>query len=220
MKQELDNFIIESDINLDYFNEIIDYILENEKRILDFFSLKELPEKCNIIIMSYNSFKDYITKNYGKIYDYIRGMTDGRTKTIRVLNIEDQRRYTIHKHSTVHSTAKMIMHEIVHICNAYVNDDYEQTVWFREGLATNLSGQNYDLVSLDDCDFELLKNDFIGFGKGNYEFSYTIVYYILNNYEKDEIEKLVLDSRYLKANSKRIFDDAKEFVSSVHKHIK
>lgn len=212
MKKELDNFIIESDMNLDYFNEIIDYILENEKDILNFFSLKELPEKCNIIILSYKKFKDYIIKNYGKIYDYIRGTTDGRTKTIRILNIEDQRRHTIHKNSTVHNTAKMIIHEIVHICNDYVNDDYEQTIWFREGLATNLSNQNYDLVKLDNCDFELLKNDFIGFGKGNYSYSYTIVYYIINNYEKDEIQRLILNSRYLKDNSNRIFEEAKRFI--------
>lgn len=212
MRKELDNFIIESDMKLDYFNEIADYILKNEEKILNFFNLKKLPEKCKIKIMNYNQFKDYIIKNYGKVYNYMRGTMDGKTKTIRILNIEDQRKFTIHKHSTINSTAKMIMHEIVHLCNDYVNDDYEQTIWFREGLATNLSDQKYDLVSLNNCDFELLKNDFIGFGKGNYSYSYTIVYYLLNNYAKEEIEKLVSNSNYLKESSNRIFDEAKRFV--------
>ena len=37
MKKELENFIIESDIQLDYFEEVVEHIAENEKRILDFF---------------------------------------------------------------------------------------------------------------------------------------------------------------------------------------
>ena len=35
MKVELDNFIIESDIELDYFDDIVRHIVENEKRIFD-----------------------------------------------------------------------------------------------------------------------------------------------------------------------------------------
>lgn len=31
MKQELENFIIESDIRLNYFNDIINCIIDNEK---------------------------------------------------------------------------------------------------------------------------------------------------------------------------------------------
>ena len=52
MKQELENFIIESDIRLNYFNDIINCIINNEKRILDFFKLEKLPKKVNILIFS------------------------------------------------------------------------------------------------------------------------------------------------------------------------
>jgi hypothetical protein len=31
MKKELENFIIESDIQLDYFEEVVEHIAENEK---------------------------------------------------------------------------------------------------------------------------------------------------------------------------------------------
>ena len=37
MKKELENFIIESDIQLDYFEEVVKHIIENERRILNFF---------------------------------------------------------------------------------------------------------------------------------------------------------------------------------------
>ena len=37
MKKELENFIIESDIQLYYFEEVVKHIVENERRILKFF---------------------------------------------------------------------------------------------------------------------------------------------------------------------------------------
>ena len=35
MKKELENFIIESDIQLDYFEEVVKHIVENKRRILN-----------------------------------------------------------------------------------------------------------------------------------------------------------------------------------------
>lgn len=35
VKKELENFIIESDSQLDYFEEVVKHIAENEKRILN-----------------------------------------------------------------------------------------------------------------------------------------------------------------------------------------
>lgn len=50
MIKELDNFIIESDIKLDYFDEVVNHIIENEKRILDFFKLDKLPNKAPFLV--------------------------------------------------------------------------------------------------------------------------------------------------------------------------
>lgn len=210
-KKELDNFIIESFVDIDYYDELIDYIIANEKNIFDFFGLNNLQEKCTIKIMEYESFREYLKKCYGRVYDYIRGTTDGRTKTIRILSVDDQRKYTTHKNSTIEETFKMLLHEIVHICHDAINDDYNQTIWFREGIATNLSGQKYNVVDLTNCDFEVLKNDFLNFGSGNYNAAYTIVNYILKNYEREKLLKLVRDSEYLRKESNKIFEEAKSF---------
>lgn len=210
-KRELDNFIIESFVDIDYYDEMVDYIVVNGKRIFDFFGLHNLQEKCTIKIMDYESFREYLIKCYGKVYGYIRGTTDGKTKTIRILNLEDQRKYTTHKNATMEETLKMLLHEIVHICHATINDDYNQTIWFREGIATNLSGQKYDVIDLTDCDFEVLKNDFLNFGSGNYDAAYTIVNYMLNNYNREELLKLIRDSDYLRRKSNEIFEEAKIF---------
>ena len=56
MHKELDNVIVESNISIDYFDEIINYIKSNEKEILNFFGLSDLKEKYQVKILDYKSF--------------------------------------------------------------------------------------------------------------------------------------------------------------------
>lgn len=210
MKKILNNFTIESATTISYFDDIVNFVLKNEKDILDFFKLEKLPQKFNIIIMNYDDFKDVQIKAYGKVIDYVRGITNGSTNTIMILTIEDQLKYTTHKNATLDDTLKMILHEVVHACNSVVAKFYYQTAWLQEGLATNLANQNYSLMDLSECDFELLKNDFMNYGKYNYAFAYTIVNFILNNYDKEIVYKLITDSNYLRDNDNRLFEEAKQ----------
>ena len=210
MKKILNNFTIESATTISYFDDIVNFVLKNEKDILDFFKLEKLPQKFNIIIMNYDDFKDVQIKAYGKVIDYVRGITNGSTNTIMILTIEDQLKYTTDKNATLDDTLKMILHEVVHACNSVVSKFYYQTAWLQEGLATNLANQNYSLMDLSECDFELLKNDFMNYGKYNYAFAYTIVNFILNNYDKEIVYKLITDSNYLRDNDNRLFEEAKQ----------
>ena len=206
--KELDNFIIESDLELNYFDEIVHYIKDNEKRILDFFELDKLPKKITILILSYEPFKEFILSKFGSIKEYTRGDTDVNTNTIRLLNIEDQIKYTTHKDANIDQMKKTALHEVVHICHLQYHNDYNKTLWFIEGLATNLSNQDYELVNLNECDFENLKNNFYTY-KDSYKYAYTIVNYILNNYSKEEITKLYKDPNYVRQSGDVIFNEAK-----------
>ena len=208
MTKELDNFIIESDLELNYFDEIVHYIKDNEKRILDFFELDKLPKKITILILSYEPFKEFILSKFGSIKEYTRGDTDVNTNTIRLLNIEDQIKYTTHKDANIDQMKKTALHEVVHICHLQYHNDYNKTLWFIEGLATNLSNQDYELVNLNECDFENLKNNFYTY-KDSYKYAYTIVNYILNNYSKEEITKLYKDPNYVRQSGDVIFNEAK-----------
>ena len=210
MKQELDNLIIESDLELDYFFEVVNYIKENEKGILDFFDLDRLPNKVTILILSYEPFKNFIISKYGEILDYVSGDSDSKTNTIRILNVEDQIKYTRHKNTDIDKIKKTAIHEIVHQCHHLYHNDYRQTTWFAEGLAKNLAKQETKSVVLSDCDFNQLKNDFRHYD-GNYAYASIIVNYILNNYSKEEIKKLYSDPDYLRNNADRLFNEAKEF---------
>lgn len=211
MKQELENFIIESDIRLNYFNDIINCIIDNEKRILDFFKLEKLPKKVNVLILSYEPFKNFIISKYGEILSYVSGDSDSLTNTIRILNISDQIKYTTHTDANIDKIKGTILHEIVHQCHHVYHNDYNQITWFAEGLATNISNQKYELQKLDECDFLKLKKDFRHY-KDGYKFSYTIVNYILKNYTNKEITKLYSNPNYLRGKSDNIFEEAKSWI--------
>lgn len=219
MIKELDNFIIKSDTQIDYFNDLVNYIIENEKRILSFFRLERLPNKVEIRILSYKPFKEFIISQYGEILDYVAGYADYKTNIIRQLNIEDQIKYTTHKKANIYSTSKMIIHEIVHKCHQVYNTDCRETTWFSEGLATNLAFQDRELKNLDECDFNTLKSDFRHY-KGNYDFAYTLVKYILNNYSEEEIYMLYTNANYVREKSELIFNEAKDWVNNQINNIK
>jgi len=211
MKIELDNFIIESDIELDYFNDVVNHIIENEKRIFNFFKLEKLPNKVKIYIISYKPFKDFVISKYGEIMDYVSGDSDSKTNTIRILNIADQIKYTTHKDANVDKIKGTALHEIVHQCHHVYHNDYRQTTWFSEGLATNISNQDYTIKNLEECDFDKLRSDFRHY-KGAYSFSYTLVNYILNNYSEEEISNLYTNPDYLRSRADIIFDEAKAWI--------
>lgn len=211
MKRELENFIIESDIQLNYFDNIVDYIAKNERRILDFFKLEKLPNKVKILILSYEPFKEFIISKYGEILSYICGDSNSSTHTIRILNVDDQIKYTTHQDADVEKLQDTALHEIVHQCHhIYIIDytGYKQTTWFSEGLATNLSNQKYEIQDLNQCNFDELKTDFRHY-KGSYRYAYTIVNYVLNNYSDEEIERLYKNPAYVRESANKIFEEAK-----------
>ena len=211
MKKELENFIIESDVQLNYFDDVVNYVIENERRILDFFKLEKLPNKVKILILSYEPFKEFIISKYGEILSYICGDSNSSTHTIRILNVDDQIKYTTHKDANVERIKDTVLHEIVHQCHHVYHTDYtgyKQTTWFSEGLATNISNQKYEIQDLIQCDFDKLKNDFRHY-KGSYKYAYTIVNYVLNNYSGEEIEKLYKNPDYVRVNANKIFEEAK-----------
>ena len=110
---------------------------------------------------------------------------------------------------------KMIMHEFVHACNDEVKKWVRKTIWFHEGLATNLAHQDYEITDLETCDFEKLEWNFNGYGSGSYSYAYTIVNYLLSNYSHEEVMYFVKEPDYLIENSKTIFNQAKEWAKKM-----
>ena len=164
------------------------------------------------MILSYEPFKEFVVSKYGEIQDYVSGDSDSKTSTIRILNIADQIKYTTHKNASDERIKGTALHEIVHQCHHVFHNDYRGITWFAEGLATNISNQDYELKNLNECDFDKLRSDFRHY-KGSYSFSYTLVNYILNNYTEEEIIRLYKEPDYLRKRAEMIFQEAKDWVN-------
>ena len=213
MIRELENFTIRSEEELDYFDETVDYIAENEKRILKFFKLDKLPQKVDIQIVNYEQLKEYYASHNWKFHNFIRGVSNLHDKEIRMLTLEDQRKYTTHKDADIDQFKTTTLHEFVHECHGFVcSDDSKEINWFREGLATNLSNQKWKIVDLSKCDFEKVKNDLYNYKPG-YSYAHTLVNYVISNYSEEEIFKLSSDGNYLKEKADSMFKEAREWVS-------
>ena len=217
MEKRFDNYILKCRFDLYYFEDIVNYLNNHEKEILSFFVIDKLEKPCTIEIMNWKDFEKFQNEKMGGIKEFRRGDTDVNSSSIRILLLEDQILHTTHKNATLEDTLKTVLHEFIHICHASVQKYDRRLLWFFEGIATNLAKNNYEICDLSECDFDKLMNDFNSYGKGRYKYSYTIVNYILNNYSKKEINRLITDSNYLLENANSIFEEVKKINNSLNR---
>lgn len=208
MKIELNNFIIETDKYINYIEDIIS-VLENKTcNILDFFELDKLSKKKKVIIFTdREKYKKHLIPFVKEFKDWMCADTyDGN---INLLEISEARKSNEHKDMSFDEFIKCILHEFVHSCQQEFNVSADETSWYWEALATNLSGQDYNEVSLNNCDFESLKKDFNG-TKNGYQYSFTLGKFMLENYSKEKLLEYVKNPDLLKLDANLIFQLVKE----------
>lgn len=208
MKIDSSSFVIECDKNIDYIQEVISILESNTKSILDFFKLKNLSEKKKIIIWGdREEYKEHL-KNFVKEYkEWMCGDTyDGN---INLLDIFEAKKTKKHKDMDIEEFGKGILHEFVHACQQEISSTSEGTVWYWEALATNLSGQKYSVISLENCDFNKLKKHFYGVEHG-YSYAFTLGKFMLENYSNEKLLDYIKKPSLLKLEQDNIFKLAKE----------
>jgi len=208
MQIELDNFIIHTDKDLDYLSEISKTLNSETKKVLDFFELKGLKEKKKVVIYtSIDKYKSHWEKMGEEYEDWMCGdVADGN---INVLELTEAQKTKTHKNMTLKYFSQTIIHEFVHACQEEVNNfDDEDLMWFWEALATNLSGQKYDGVDLEKCDFEKLKTDFYNL-KDGYGYVYSLGDYMLKTYGQKKVLDYVKNPNKLRQDEDKIFNSAK-----------
>ena len=210
MRISLDSFTIEYDKEISYIPDIISRLEDITSEILEFFELEKLSQKKKVVIFTdREKYKEHILQFIPEFKEWMCADTyDGN---INLLEISEARKSKDHADMDLNEFIKCIVHEFVHLCQQECNheQDTDGTVWYWEALATNLSGQDYNPVSLDDCDFEQLKNDFNN-TEGGYSYSYTIGKYMLENYSKDKLLEYVRNPFLLKKDMNDIFEAAKK----------
>ena len=205
---ELENFIIESNGELKYKDEIINNLQKNTAKFLEFFELKKLSKKLKIVIYdSHEEYKAHMEEHVSDFKDWMIGDTYGGN--INLLSYDEVVKLDSHKNMTFNGFLKCILHEFVHVCQSEYGNNQRELKWFWEGLAVNLSGQPNKGKDLSDCDFALLKKDFNNV-EGNYDYAYEIVKYILEEYSHDEVMEFVKNPEYLKKVEREIFERAIE----------
>lgn len=208
MKLELRNFIIEYDKEINYMSNIISTLENDTTEILEFFELEKLSQKKKVVIFTdREKYKKHMLQFVSEFKEWM--CADTNDGNINLLEISEARKSKEHKDMDVDRFIKCILHEFVHSCQQELNSNLEGTNWYREALATNLSGQDYTPINLADCDFAKLKSDFYNI-KRAYSYSYTLGKYMLENYSKDKLLEYAKNSALLKKDADDIFESAKQ----------
>ena len=205
---EIDNFIIESENDINYIDDIISNLQNNTQKILEFFELEKLSKKKRIVIFSsVEKYKLHMEKYVSEYKDWMIGDTYG--ENINLLSLDEVIKLESHKNFTLESFMKGILHEFVHVCQREYGKNERELLWFWEALAVNLSGQPNKAISLTGCDFALLKKDFNNVD-GNYNYAYELGKYILEEYSHEEIIEFIKKPDLLKKFEYKIFENALE----------
>lgn len=208
MKFELSNFIIECDQDISYMPNIIATLENNTIEILDFFELGKLSQKKKVVIFTdREKYKKHLLPFVKEYKEWMCADTyDGN---INLLEISEARKSKEHENMDMDEFIKCILHEFVHSCQQELNPNSEGVAWYWEALATNLSNQDYSVVSLENCDFKKLKSDFDD-TKNGYSYAYTLGKYMLENYSKDRLLEYVKNPNSLKQDADNIFETVKQ----------
>lgn len=208
MKIDLNSFVIECDKNIDYIQEVISILENNTKSILEFFKLKNLSKKKRVIIwIDREEYKEHLKPFVKEYKEWMCGDTyDGN---INLLDVSEARKTKKHKDMSIEEFGKGILHEFVHACQQEINSTSEGTVWYWEALATNLSGQKYLTISLENCDFDKFKKDFNSVEHG-YGYAFTLGKFMLENYSNEKLIDYIKKPSLLKLEQDNIFKLAKE----------
>lgn len=211
MIKETENFIIEYDSSIEYIDEIVEKLKNEMKRILNFFELSNLSKKKKVKI--WNNILEYQThleKYVPKYYEWM--IADTYDGNINMLSIKECKKTKSHFDIELEEFLKNIIHEFVHSCQQEINPDSKNVEWFWEALATNL-GNPFDHVTSIQCTKEELMYDFNSLFN-NYNTSYTIGKYMLENFSHSKIleyvknrEKLINDTDEIIIGAKKWFNE-------------
>lgn len=187
--------------------ELLNSLLVNMNRILQFFKLEELKNKTDIII--YSSIDDYI-KHVNACnqthYEWLIADTfDGK---INILSIDICRKTDAHRNISIEEYSKLIIHEFVHICQQEVNPNSYGCEWFWEALATNLADQKMERPQ-EICTREALMFNYASIPNA-YSISYYLGRYMLQNLSHEKIYEYVLKPEILWNDTETLLNEVRK----------
>lgn len=207
------NFIIESDIDLPYLDEVVDYLNNKAVEIMSFFDLKQLDDVVKIVVWNdMEKYKEHCNK-YTKYKEWMCGDTfDGN---INLLSVAECKNTKCHSEMDLDELKKTIAHEFVHICHskAIVEPIEEKFRWFWEALASNLATPFDSLSRVKVSKDELMYN--FNEIKDGYKIAFSIGKYMLLNYSKEHILNYIKYPKTLFDDTDKILLEANTWICDI-----
>lgn len=209
-------------IIFDYGEDSVNYIdsLTNNfddlcDEIVKFFALENYGEKTTVILWDdLEKFRNFYNENFKrKCPETTVGFQI--VNNINSLSFNQYIKTKGNENNSMDDFKRLILHEFVHAVHRKVSDIY-QLMWLVEGLSTSLSKQyayKTDLVfdaSLDEC----IK------GGTNYSNYYLMFNYVLNNYGKDYILKIIKDKNFGYLETPRLYSEVNSYYNNFNNSIK
>lgn len=215
MKKELKHMIIEyTNKDNDYIEYIMNRLDDISDEIVTFFNLGNFDPKVSVkihdnIIDFENRYKEcFKTKS---VLEWAVGFA--KKEEIDVLCLEELKKRKGHAHGDENSILYLILHEFthsVHLRYHFYKNNKIKYYWLNEGIATCISHQydNYDL------EFDATLEEVTVSGGCRYVNYYTMFKYVLNNYGKDYILKLIKDEFFLENETPRLYYEVFEYINN------
>lgn len=202
-----EKFIVYFDLKDQYLiNLLVRTLQEKLERILQFFGIDKLSTQTNIYIYSdKEKYFKHVSKYIDNYQEWMIGDTyDGN---INMLSFGELQKIKAHKEMSLTDYTKVVVHELVHICQQEVNPNAYGCEWFWEALATNLSEQTM-FETIVDCTKEQLMFDYLNLQNG-YQISYTVGKYILENYSHERLLSYIVNPEQLWNDTEMILSEVK-----------
>ena len=194
MKVATKDFIIHYEHAEKEIEQLINTLSKNMERILCFFRLECLSKPVEIILYStVEAYTEHVLKCGQTYYEWMIADTfDGK---INIAAMEVCKTSISHRNMNQEDYAKLIIHELVHICQQEVNPNCYGCEWFWEALATNLADQKMQYPQTL-CTKEELMFHYSEIPNA-YSISYHLGKYMLQNLSEERIYDYIINPNEL-----------------------
>jgi hypothetical protein len=218
MEKQIRNFtIIYKEIDSSYIDIIMQEVLKEELKIINFFKAK--LHNSPIYIKFWDNkeeFKKHIVTSSDIKKNIVPNNPCGKLAKIDdklVINLLSYKeRSKKNKLDEIALMATTILHELVHIYHAEARGHKKTLLWIKEALATNLAPQYSDQDLKLNCDYKDLINDC-----QDYKNYYTMGRYLFDNCDHNYILELANNPIFLVNESENIFYKTKEYLNQINK---
>lgn len=208
MFKKTKNFVIYYGNNEDFISKLSNNLEDKLTSILSFFEIEKLNKKIIIkIISNKNEFDDifYKVHNFKPDLNAMGFYYNGEIIYLSYNGLAG----TNHKNDSYETYINILIHECVHFIHGIITNDKMSLRCLNEGIALYL-GKQYN--EIDYAKFNCELEDLLNQKNIDYYNYYLLMCFLIDNYEKNYILKILKDSNYA-------YHELENIVSNLKKNI-